>query len=75
MCCFHHQNAGQNRDMKPANRYFENLAQFRYLGMTVTDQNFIQEEISPQPFIFALVSKNVKIEIYKTIICLWFFVL
>jgi hypothetical protein len=25
----HHQNAGQNRDMKIANRPFENLAQFK----------------------------------------------
>jgi ribosomal protein S2 len=41
----HHQNAGQNHDMKIANRCFENVAQFRYLGMTVTNQNLIQEEI------------------------------
>jgi hypothetical protein len=50
----HHQNAGENRDMKTANRYFENLVQFRYLGMTRTKQNLIQEEISPQPFVFCL---------------------
>jgi hypothetical protein len=30
-----HQNAGQNHDMKTANRSFENVAQFKYLGMTV----------------------------------------
>jgi hypothetical protein len=40
-----HQNAGQNHDIKIANRCFENVAQFRYLGMTVRNQNFIQEEI------------------------------
>jgi hypothetical protein len=40
-----HQNAGQNRDMKTANRLFENVSQFKYLGMTVTNQNLIQEEI------------------------------
>jgi hypothetical protein len=40
-----HQNAGQNHDIKIANRSFENLAQFKYLGMTVTNQNFIQEKM------------------------------
>jgi hypothetical protein len=30
-----HQNAGQNHDMKIANRLFENMAQLKYLGMTV----------------------------------------
>jgi hypothetical protein len=28
-----------------ANRSFENVAQFQYLGKTATNQNFIQEEI------------------------------
>jgi hypothetical protein len=32
----HHQNAGQNHNIKIANRSFENAAQFKYLGMTVT---------------------------------------
>jgi hypothetical protein len=27
-----HQNAGQNHDIKIANRCFENVAQFRYFG-------------------------------------------
>jgi hypothetical protein len=31
--------------IKIANRSSENVAQFKYLGMTVTDQNLIQEEI------------------------------
>jgi hypothetical protein len=39
-----HQNAGQNHNIKVANRTFGNVAQFRYLGMTVTNQNFILEE-------------------------------
>jgi hypothetical protein len=31
-----HQNAGQNHDIKIGNRWFENVAQFRYLGTTIT---------------------------------------
>jgi ribosomal protein S2 len=40
-----HQNAGQNQDIKRGNRCFENVAQFRYLGTTMTNRNLIQEEI------------------------------
>jgi hypothetical protein len=32
-----HQNVGQNREIKIANRLFENLSQFKYLGTTVTN--------------------------------------
>jgi hypothetical protein len=45
MLLFHHQNAEQNHDIKRANRCFENAAQFKYLGMTITNQHLIQEEI------------------------------
>jgi hypothetical protein len=45
MLLYCHQKAGQNHDIKIANRCFENLAQFKYLGMTVTNQNSIPEEI------------------------------
>jgi hypothetical protein len=41
----HHQNAGKIHDIKIVNRSFENVAQLKYLGTTVTDQNLIQEEI------------------------------
>jgi hypothetical protein len=40
-----HQNAGQNREVKIATRSFENVSQFKYLEMTVTNKTFIQEEI------------------------------
>jgi hypothetical protein len=36
---------GQNWDIKIANTLFENVSQFKYFGMTVTDQNLILEEI------------------------------
>jgi hypothetical protein len=57
------------------------VSQFKYLGATVTNQNLFQEEIkrrlnsgntcylSVQTLLsFPLLSKNVKIRIYKTII-------
>jgi hypothetical protein len=63
------------------NRSFENVSQFKYLGMTVTNQNLFQEEIkrrlnsgsacyhSVQNLLSShLLSKNVKVRIYKTII-------
>jgi hypothetical protein len=40
-----HQNAGQIHNIKIKNTAFENVAKFRYLGMTLTKQNLIQEEI------------------------------
>jgi hypothetical protein len=76
-----HQNVGQNRDIKIANRSFENVSQFKYLGTTVTNQNLIREEIkrrlsssnacyhSVQKLLSPpLLSENLKIRIYRTII-------
>jgi hypothetical protein len=40
-----HQNAGQNCDIKLENKQCENVSQFKYLGMTVTNQNLIYEKI------------------------------
>jgi hypothetical protein len=40
-----YQNAGQNHNIKVANRAFENVAQFTYLGKIVINPNVIQEEI------------------------------
>jgi hypothetical protein len=36
-----HQNAGHIRDIKLANRSFENVSNIKYFGTTVTDQNLI----------------------------------
>jgi hypothetical protein len=65
----------QNRDIKIANRSFKNVSQFKFLGMTVTNQNLIQEEIKRrlnsdnaciQSLLYSrLLSKNLKIRIYK----------
>jgi hypothetical protein len=40
-----HENVDQNQGIKIANRSFENVSQFKYLGMRVTNQNSIQEKI------------------------------
>jgi hypothetical protein len=76
-----HQNVSQDRNIKIANRSFENVSQFKYLGTTVTNQNLIQEEIKRRlnsgnacyhsvqnllsPY---LLSKNIKIRMFRTMI-------
>jgi hypothetical protein len=73
MLLFRHQNSGQNYDIKTADICFENVAKFRYLGKTITNQNLIQEEIkkrlnsgnacyhSVQNLLYScLLSKNIK---------------
>jgi hypothetical protein len=74
-----HRNVGRNRGKRIANRSFGNVSQFRYLGMTVTNQKLIQEEIkrrlnsgnacyhSVQNLLSSRLSKNLKSRIYKTI--------
>jgi hypothetical protein len=81
MLLSHHQNVGQNRDIKIANRSFENVSEFKYLGTTVTNKNLMWEEIkrrlnsgnacyhSAQNLLSShLLSKKLKIRIFKTII-------
>jgi len=75
------QNAGRNHSVRIDNSIFERLEEFKYLGTTLTNQNCIREEIksrlrtgnacyhSVQNLLFSrLLSKNLKIKIYRTII-------
>jgi hypothetical protein len=38
--------AGQNNDIWITNQFFENVTKFQYLGITVTDQNYILKEVN-----------------------------
>jgi hypothetical protein len=40
-----HQNSVQHQNIRTANESFENVAKFKYLGTTLTNQNDIQDEI------------------------------
>jgi hypothetical protein len=39
-----HQTAGQSNYIRVANKSFEKVTKFKYLGATLTDQNCIHEE-------------------------------
>jgi hypothetical protein len=76
-----HPNSEQNQNIRTANESFENVAKFKYLGRTLTNQNDIHDEIkstlnSGNAYYYSvqnilssrLISKNLKIKIYKTVI-------
>jgi hypothetical protein len=73
--------AEQKHSIKIANMSFEGVVKLKYLGTTLTDQNCLQEEIksrlnsgnacyhSVQGLLSSrLLSRNVKVKIYKTVI-------
>ena len=75
------QNAGRIHSVRVDNSTFERVEEFKYLGTTSTNQTFIAEEIksrlrsgnscyhSVQNLLSSrLLSKNLKIKIYRTII-------
>jgi predicted transcriptional regulator len=79
------QHAGRSQSMKTDNSSFQSAEEFKYLGKTLTNQNSIHEEIksglmsgnvcnhSVQNLLcFRFLSKNLKINIHGTIICLLF---
>jgi hypothetical protein len=45
MLMSHYQKAEQKHSIKLVNRFFEDMAKFRYLGRTLTDENCIHKEI------------------------------
>jgi hypothetical protein len=76
-----HPNSGQNQNIRIANESFENMAEFKYLGTILTNQNDIHDEIkskvnsgnvcyySVQNLSSSrLISKSLKIKIYKSVI-------
>jgi hypothetical protein len=81
MVMFRDQNAGQNHNIKAGNKSFERVEEFKYLGATLANRNAIHDEIksrlksgnacyqSVQNLLSCkLLSKNVKIGVYRTII-------
>jgi hypothetical protein len=68
------QNAGLIHSVRIDNSTFESVEEFKYLGTTLTNQNSIPEEIKSKLrsgknlLSSRLLSKNLKIKIYRTII-------
>jgi len=77
--------AGRNHSIKFDNSSFERVEDFKSFGTTITNQNSIQEEIKSRLnsgnacyrlvqnlLSSSFLSKNLKIKIYRTILCLLF---
>jgi hypothetical protein len=76
-----HPNSGQNQNIRIANESFEKVEKFKYLGMTLTNQNDIHDEIKSRLYLgnayyysvqnllsSHLISKNLKFKICRTVI-------
>ena len=79
------QNAGRIHNVRTDNSTFDRVDEFKYLGKTLTNQNFIPEEIKSRlrsgcacfhsvqnRLCSRLLPKNLKIKICRTIILLLF---
>jgi hypothetical protein len=80
MIMSHHLHSGQNQNIRIANESFENVAKFKYLGITLTNKD-IHDEMKRRLnsgnacyysvhnlLSSCLISKNLKIKIYRTVI-------
>ena len=85
MVVYRDQNAVRIHSVRIDNSTFDRVEDFKYLGTTLTNKNSIAEEIkrrlksgnacyhSVQNLLSSrLLSKNLKIKIYRTVICLLF---
>jgi hypothetical protein len=81
MIMTHHQNSGQNQNIRITSESLENVTKLKYLGMTLTNQNDIHDEIKStlnsgnacynsvqNPLSSHLIPKKLKNKIYKTVI-------
>jgi len=81
LSCYLSINAGRIHSVRMDNSTFERVEECKYLGTTLTNQNSIAEEIKSRlrsgnaccysaqnPLSSRLLSKNLKIKIYRTII-------
>jgi len=81
MAMSHDKSAGRSHNIESDNSSFERVEEFKYMGTTLTYQNYIQEEIKSglksgnacyhsvqNSLSSSLLSKNIKIKIHRSII-------